>query len=566
MTISKDLFLEILSMDSYNRGYDSGVGDGIGPTDANGNDADGLGRIGAHIGTAVVTSDANSTTDQAAGFYAVAYDSTTYGTIISYRGTDNLAVFGDDASDIYTGWVLSAGELTDQSDLALKFFASAVNQAPNDIYTSPHPDAIVTGHSLGGGLAAMVSALTGTEGVGFDHMPGGLVAAILAAFTEQRLNQGRLQEDPNWIHINAQLDQFRAYHVQDEILESIRNGAIQEWLSGVPALAILALEAFTGIDLDENDLYSDNNRELLRRAIETRLQEAAVTNTSFDTHADIGLAGRATYLHRADLIVLMKYADDNGYTNWSAIADKFHAAYQNVEIAKAAGFEAVAGKADVAAKFGQAIAYSAIDEGTRVFGDTGIRAMFDDLEQLGTKVNQNPAFPGSFERDYFTFAQDTLLTALVNASVQFAGTMAAQKMESQYSPQVLEGIVSFSNGGFIISGNPSAEAQNGDVMHINLSSELWDAGRTTNSPATHAPVELVSWIEAALASHVAENAALINPPYLAANPGLINDLKLPELFATVYGEGVIDRGWNDGGRIEKFANRQQPSSMQRMAA
>ena len=39
MSISKDLFLAILSMDAYNRGYGAGVGDG------EANEPDGLGDL-----------------------------------------------------------------------------------------------------------------------------------------------------------------------------------------------------------------------------------------------------------------------------------------------------------------------------------------------------------------------------------------------------------------------------------------------------------------------------------------------------------------------------------------
>jgi hypothetical protein len=63
MTISKDLFLAILSMDSYNRGYNQGI--------------TGLGGVGSSIGNAVISSQsdtASGSTGVNAGFYAIAYD------------------------------------------------------------------------------------------------------------------------------------------------------------------------------------------------------------------------------------------------------------------------------------------------------------------------------------------------------------------------------------------------------------------------------------------------------------------------------------------------------------
>ncbi|MEX3012041.1 hypothetical protein [Hoeflea sp. TYP-13] len=112
MTISKELFLAILSMDSYNRGYNAGLGDG--QNVVNGSDIDGLGdAIGTAIGTAEISAKSPSDADSdeyEAGFYAVAY--TISGsvdipelngeTVISYRGTDEI-FGGEGGSDAWNG-------------------------------------------------------------------------------------------------------------------------------------------------------------------------------------------------------------------------------------------------------------------------------------------------------------------------------------------------------------------------------------------------------------------------------------------------------------------------------
>ncbi len=88
MTISKDLFLAILSMDAYNRGYGAGISDGE-HVDSNGIDH-GLGdAIGTQIGNATIVagSDSDPTSPEvAAGFYAVAYELT--GSYTNPDGTD----------------------------------------------------------------------------------------------------------------------------------------------------------------------------------------------------------------------------------------------------------------------------------------------------------------------------------------------------------------------------------------------------------------------------------------------------------------------------------------------
>jgi len=110
MPISQNLMLALLSMDAYNRGYGAGIADGEGPTDANGNDADGLGEAGKQIGTATVRDFDLPEGSEAAGFYAVAYEWNNK-TVISYRGTDNVDFLTTQAggSDFWNGWTIGAG-------------------------------------------------------------------------------------------------------------------------------------------------------------------------------------------------------------------------------------------------------------------------------------------------------------------------------------------------------------------------------------------------------------------------------------------------------------------------
>ncbi len=76
MAITRDLFLSILALDSYNRGYNSGV---FGLSDA----------VGSELGTAKLVKTPVTNPARDIGFYATAY--TWNGeTIISYRGTANF--------------------------------------------------------------------------------------------------------------------------------------------------------------------------------------------------------------------------------------------------------------------------------------------------------------------------------------------------------------------------------------------------------------------------------------------------------------------------------------------
>ncbi len=180
MPISKDLFLAILSMDSYNREYGAGIelGDSS--------------QIGAATILDRESFGIDSTKYQAwqdAGFYAIAYDVDASGvdgfdtntTVISYRGTDAVP-------DYTTGWVVSAGLIGDwtQAPQALAFYSAVTGQVYSD---GPAANTYLTGHSLGGGLVGYVSQLSGTPGLGVDHMPYD-VAVVMQIYCQSQCKKG----------------------------------------------------------------------------------------------------------------------------------------------------------------------------------------------------------------------------------------------------------------------------------------------------------------------------------------------------------------------------------------
>lgn len=139
---SKDLFLAILAMDSYNRGYNAGVG---GLSDAK----------DTEVGSAKVvraSSSLETSEEVKAGFYALAYDIGADGpeglagkTVISYRGTDT-------SLDHSTGWSVGAGNIDDwtQAPRALEVYTAATGHADRD---GPASDVVLTGHAPGRGSA-----------------------------------------------------------------------------------------------------------------------------------------------------------------------------------------------------------------------------------------------------------------------------------------------------------------------------------------------------------------------------------------------------------------------------
>jgi hypothetical protein len=113
--MNRKLFLAILSMDSYNRGYGEGVTGLLTPK----LNPDGTPKKVVEIGKAQISGDSVTIlgpSADAAGFYAIAYDVSqmkdangdplfgTDGTVIAYRGTDGIL-----GGDLLYGWTLGGG-------------------------------------------------------------------------------------------------------------------------------------------------------------------------------------------------------------------------------------------------------------------------------------------------------------------------------------------------------------------------------------------------------------------------------------------------------------------------
>ena len=149
--MNREVFLSILAMDAYQRGYAPGIQN--------------LPQVGGgttvKIGKATLLDVPLPVGSQPAGFYALSYtlDSAWAGLaagtkVISYRGTDfDLGI--QLARDVWNGWntFLQLGSPT-QFDLARSFY-TAVTGADFRVGNQAAPaNTIVTGHSLGGALAA----------------------------------------------------------------------------------------------------------------------------------------------------------------------------------------------------------------------------------------------------------------------------------------------------------------------------------------------------------------------------------------------------------------------------
>lgn len=93
--MDRKVFLALLSLDSYNRGYGARI--------------DNLSESGSIGHASILTTPASETENwEDAGFYAIAYNWNGE-KIISYRGTDNLTNISDPANDFWS-YGIGAGD------------------------------------------------------------------------------------------------------------------------------------------------------------------------------------------------------------------------------------------------------------------------------------------------------------------------------------------------------------------------------------------------------------------------------------------------------------------------
>ena len=288
-----------------------------------GADVAGLGQLGNWIGTARVLNDKATAEEQSKSFYAVTYLWNDK-KVVSFRGTD------DPASDLINGWSTGAGHQSEQGILAAKYVKRALGV--DDPFESSFE---MTGHSLGGGLAGMLGGLYGAKATVFDNMPFELSASKALGLATSAGPVGVLYERIYYPGASTphplDFSQIGGYYVSGEVLSEARN-----------------------------------------------FQDTVVSGLALPDTA-LNLVQR----HSMSLLVVLLYADATlsaaGKSDWAASRSEIAERLFSNSLASEVGIQDAATARDM-------IAYSAIDVGTRVFGDTGIKALFNDAAQLGRSL------------------------------------------------------------------------------------------------------------------------------------------------------------------------------------
>ena len=346
--------------------------------------------------------------DSSESFYAIAYEYNGQ-KVISYRGTDNLS------SDPITGWGVGRGaSRSPQALLASDFYKAVIGkQSPYDA------NVIFTGHSLGGGLAGLMGSLYGKEAYIFNNMPFELAAEeIFSASVELGYEDFELS---NHYYFNGATpnppnqSKIHAYATRGEFLTPLR--AFQD-----TPVDYLQSHAYEGSE----DLHSQALLVLLLHARIKAEEEGLGTEWQHETVA--------------------KFFID------AMFEDNIAVSFENDS-----------------SKMLTAIAYSAIEEGEKPFGDTAIHALFDDANELGEALME--------QKNLFSVLEYLFMKAYVQhiskVLVQHAGLLAFNKIESEAFADAIKGVVEFDT------------TVNNKLLTVSFDNELW---RKTNGGT---PVETI---------------------------------------------------------------------------
>jgi Ca2+-binding RTX toxin-like protein len=364
MAVSNELYYAVLAMDAYNRV--NRVSDPLA-----------FAVPGTIVGFARLRTEALESLPSGyenAGFFATAYDLEGE-VVISYRGTDFQGGIDELVADVFNGWIASFGTTPSPQLAAAELFYETVAQ--RDVFEGA-PNVVLTGHSLGGGLAGYIGSLNGSRAVLFNHMPFEEAAVL------------------RWLQENA--------------ARGVTNLATLFDGSALPLVAAPDASSITGISTDDEilEFFRANLPLGTAAALSTvygpfALGIAAAAGVlrgergqiSFDSHSNRA----ALPLHSQGLLVSLMFAEENDHTDWQSIGVPLIAAFFDKEISEEIGFGdpvKVPGYFDPATKLQTAIAYTVIDEGQEPFGSVAIRAWFDDADELGKAVSETDGLVADF--------------------------------------------------------------------------------------------------------------------------------------------------------------------------
>ncbi|MGD0643259.1 MAG: hypothetical protein ABSC22_21170, partial [Roseiarcus sp.] len=287
--------------------------------------------------------------------------------IIAYEGTISSGIL----TSAWNGYGVGAGVPGGpDATRAVDFYQAVANDVDPSAYNNyQSANIVLTGHSLGGGLAGYVGAIYGQQGVLFDSMP--FAAAAQSAYIDS---------------IGIVEDEGQTY--TDTILRSEIYGDVAPYPNNASGLA--------GYYVTGNPLGFGN-------AIDPHGQATAIN------------------LHSSALLVALLWARDNGKSDWWSIGTPLlNALFGNQATRITAALGLGTDKSVLLAE----IAYSALSQvppgGALPFGSTALSSLFSDADTLGNLVS-NGQLTGLMA---IGGANSTVDNALAEIAVQYAGDQA----------------------------------------------------------------------------------------------------------------------------------------------
>jgi hypothetical protein len=418
-----ELFTAVLAMDSYNQGPQAAVP-----------------NVGSQIGDATL---GTISSDPAAGFFATSYQWNGQ-IVVSYRGTVLSGYTG--LADILFGWTAGAGILTPQVADAISFYDTATG---SPITSGTQANVVLTGHSLGGGLAGLVGALTGDTAQIYDSMPFGAAATLyfldynaaaltanavtgVANFLAQLLDGGSAPfgSVPYLPLPNA--SNVTLHSVSGEILQGVRGlSPAAPFLAGYVNLLPAAQVGVAAAGAV---------------ALQYQASTTPALNAYPPSSSGLGTINQAVQLHSIALYILLDYAQQTQHTAWQTVGANLFNAYFNDSYGQALGLSN-------SAQMLSEIAYTVIASGTPPFGNTGVVALFHDGDALGNfyTLDVSP-----------TLMADNVMNDLAGWAVEYAGLLATNQDTNDAHD---EGVFNF---------NTAA-----DALKADLSDSTWNSATIT---------------------------------------------------------------------------------------
>jgi Ca2+-binding RTX toxin-like protein len=397
--MNRDLFLAVLTMDSYNQGYGKGIDIGT-----------------QQIGNAsVISSTLTNTADFNIGFSATSYNWNGQ-TIISYRGTDSI--FGasvSGGSDLDNGYGIAIGNpLAPQALSAVNFYKATLDSLGLSGSGSTNPytaNVTFVGHSLGGGLAGLMADVFGRQADIFNAM------SYRTAATDAYL--GTISG--NFGNIVPEVHQY---------------------IYGPFGVAPIA-----------NDPSHINQWETTGQFLGAWLGNSGAegSGAQLDPHTN---TLSTIQLHSISLEVLLLYATQEvTNTAWTSIASSFLLELYDESLAQALGVVVKAGELSTASdKIRTMIAYSVVDEGNEPYGDAAAKLMFNDANDIAPVFDMDHS-QSLVAKSYLD--STSLLTDLSKLMIGYDESLAANQIHLADLPTT-DGLFVSSQNNFVAVSIDSA--------------------------------------------------------------------------------------------------------------